>query len=468
MSGDGGVGLRFEPQKDHRQSESRGWTSEDSAARLFSDLVGSLFTAGAKPEIGFLFVLLLPSLAAISSFKNIYIGGVNYLAFVTLLTPLLLVFVMVVKAGLDPSRLRAWPGHRVWLAWLGMIWGSLLWGEVRDGEAFKHAYEMSTPYVFGLAGAMFVRTHRQLTLFFYAILFALIPSLGCVAAWKLGLVEVETFPSGPALDPRPHSMSLLPIAALALAFFPSRIVITVIAWTICLLVSGIEGSRGVTLCILVLPMFHPLFRGLLWKLVAAVGVMLMGLVVFHLPAMQKRLFPEAGSGTISDLFASGQHSMGRLEAWPLVIEKGMDTPLLGHGISSVFHYVPTIWDRMRSVHNEFIGTFYELGLLGLAVYIGAMVYQMVLLRKRMRDAFPANKIALTTVYLALIAFNIMACTDNPMSSNVRFLNPLFLLMGASFCAGRYRGGATSEFDGDRLGGTVEHSVDKTVSRGEKN
>ncbi len=394
----------------------------------------ALFTAGHKPEIGYLLALLLPSIAATASFQHVRFGGINFLTFVTSGIPFTLVMLMIVKAGLDPTRLRIWPGIGAWIVWYGMIWFSLLHGVVRDGDAVKHAFEMSTPILFGLAGAMFIRTEKQLSLLLDAMLFAVVAALGCVAIWKLGFVEVSLFPTGPALDPRPHSMSLLPIAALSIAMVPTRMVIPVVVWTLCLLISGIEGSRGVTLCILVLPLFHPTFRGIHWKALAAVMVVVMALIVFHLPPMQARLFPDTGSGTISDLFTSKQSGMGRFEAWPKIFEKATETPILGHGVSSAFHYVPLVWTKMRSPHNEFIGMFYEFGLVGLSIYVSVFVYQIVLIRKKIRESTGVRVIALAAVFLSFIAFNFMACTDNPLSSNVRFLNPVFLLMGAAFCA----------------------------------
>ncbi len=415
-------------------------TSASAASSATHTRRQNLFAQG-KPEIGLLLALTVPTVAATSSIKELTFGGINYQLVLTLGTPLVMFFVVLVKAGLSPVRLRTWSGHQLWLAWIALIWCSLVWG-IKDSGAIKHAFEMSTPYLFALAGAMFVRDHRQLQLLFVAMLVGLMASMACVGAWKVGLIDAGDFSSGIALDPRPHSMSLLPIAALGMALVARNWMFGIAVWAVCLLISGIEGSRGVALCLLVLPLFHPIIRGLHWRVSIAVVVLLMGLAVFYLPPMQERLFPDSGSGTIADLLQSKQSGMGRFEAWPQVYERVWDAPVLGHGVSSVFHYVPTIWDRMRSPHNEFLCVSYEFGMVGLCLYVTVMIGQMWIVRSTLLQSQGNVRIALTTVYLSLIAFNIMACTDNPLSSNVRFLNPVFLLMGATLAI------ATSSRRGD--------------------
>ena len=388
-----------------------------------------------EPELGLLFLLCMPMLAAVSSFKDVYIGGMNYQVPITLFTPLCILALVLAKACFAPVRLCTWPGHTAWLLWFGLVWCSLFWCQDLKTENIKHAFEMSTPYLFGLAGAMFIQRERELRWLMNAMVLSLIPTTLCTMTYLFGIVDGGEFTVGPALDLRPHSMSLLPIAALAIACLPESWALPILFWSVCLLLSAAEGSRGVTLAILVLPMFHPGYKGLKWRLLLLIIILIMGLIVFYLPAMQQRLFPETGSGSISDLFTSKQSGMGRFEAWPLIFEKALEAPILGHGVASAFDYVPTIWDRMRSPHNEFLCIGYEFGLVGLLIYLFVMRYQMKYLTLGLKTSKGPIRVALATVYLGLIAFNIMALTDNPLSSNVRFLNPLFLVLGAAYsCA----------------------------------
>ncbi len=386
-----------------------------------------------KPELGYLFALLVPLLAAISSFRDLYLGGINYLAGLSLFAPLVLSGLILVKAGLAPERLRFWSGCWLWPLWYGVIWLSLLWLEGIDQDAIKFAFELSTPFIYGLAGAMFVRTRSQMSWLLYCYCGSILIAFLCVATWKIGLVEFGTgvVTSGMALDGRPHSMSLLPLAALAVALFPRHILLSIVLWISCLLVSGIEGSRGTTLCMLVLPVFHPHVGGLLWRFLSLTLAFTMALGVFYLPAMQERLFPKTGQGTIAELFDTKVSGTGRFDVWPLVLERALEKPWLGHGVSSAARYIPTVWQKMESPHNEFLRIGYEFGVLGLVTFIVVIILQMTLLARKVKWlAYPFDMTA-SAVFLSFVAFVLLCLTDNPLSSNVRLLNPVFLLLGAA-------------------------------------
>ncbi len=382
-------------------------------------------------EFGVLFALLVPPIAMLCSFDEIRIGPANYLAVMTVGLPAVAAGLLLIKAGLDPSRLRFWPGHWSWLIWLFPVWGSLLWTEAAIFPAVKCASEYSTPYLFGLLGAMFVRTEATLRLLLYSFLFAIVPAGFCVLLWLGGVVECGEFVTGPALAARPHSMSLLPVAAVALAFLGTDIRPALVVWSASIVICGLEGSRGAALCILVLPLFHPGVRGILWRGAAIVLMMIMAYAVFLLPPMQRRLFPKTGSGTISDLLNSKASGTGRFDAWPLVYEQILDRPFFGHGIESARFYIPTIWPRMESPHNELLRVGYETGLWGVTVFVAVFVGHVFWLRSLAKRASGTTSIALSACFLSFFGFMMLALTDNPLASNVRLLNPVFCLMGAA-------------------------------------
>ncbi len=396
----------------------------------------ALFAKGEKPELGFLFAMLVPLMSAISSFRDLYIGGLNYLAFLTLFVPLLLCLLILVKAGLAPERLRLWPGGALWLVWYGVVWLSLTWLDGLDEDAIKFAFELSTPFLYGLGGAMFVRSRGQMSILLYAFSASVIVAFGCIALWKLGLVQfgTGTITSGMALDGRPHSMSLLLPAAVAVAMYPKRITICITVWGSCLLVSAIEGSRGASLCMLVLPVFHPKIGGLLWRFASLGLAMIMAYGVFLLPAMQQRLFPQTGEGTIADLFNNKVSGTGRFDVWPLVLERVFERPWLGHGVSSAARYIPTVWPKMESPHNEFLRISYEMGTVGLVVFCFVLIWQMGLILRHVRRLTDPFDVAAIAVFLCFVGFIFMCMTDNPLSSNLRLLNPAFLLLGSAMAA----------------------------------
>lgn len=419
-------------------------TAVDKSKPTITDsLVGS-----SRPELGFLAVLAVPLIASLASFKDIELAGVNYLAVLTLGLPLAVAVLLIVKAGLAPQRIRFWAGHRVWLVWYAIVWSSILWTEASKSEALKFAFELSTPYIFGLAGALFIQNQQQLKCLLIAFLLAVVSAFGAIVAWKVGLIDLGSFSSGAAIDARPHSMSLIPVAAIAIAFFPQRVLIAASVWGACLLISALEGSRGATMCMLVLPLFHPIYKGILWRVFAVVFLTAMAFAVFSLPAMQSRLFPQTGSGTLTELLTSKSTGTGRFDAWPLILEKAWERPLAGHGVASAFDYVPTIWNRMDSPHNELLRVGYEFGWLGLIALGTAFVVQLWYLKRSIRDGSSVQRIAFGAVYLSLIGFLMMGTTDNPVSSNIRYLNPVFVVLGAALAVGQ--GAATKSKDAHEL------------------
>ena len=68
--------------------------------------------------------------------------------------------------------------------------------------------------------------------------------------------------------------------------------------------------------------------------------------------------------------------MGGSEAWPLIYKEAATRPVLGHGIGASYAFVPTVWYGMNHVHNEFLRIFFELGLVGLTIFVVALVSQL--------------------------------------------------------------------------------------------
>ncbi len=194
----------------------------------------------------------------------------------------------------------------------------------------KHAFEMSTPYIFGLAGAIFVQSEKELKWLLNAIVFALIPSFACVLLWQIGAIQggeilrrssvgSETAFDEPATDrsfgdrlPPAHPGSYRSFFGVpAFSYRRSKGVVEsrFASWSCRCSILAIRGWMEIAVRVL---------------------IVCMALVVFYLPAMQERLFPETGSGTLFDLFRSKQSGMGRFEAWPLIYEKALEAPVLGH------------------------------------------------------------------------------------------------------------------------------------------
>jgi O-antigen ligase len=189
-----------------------------------------------------------------------------------------------------------------------------------------------------------------------------------------------------------------------------------------------------------MPLFHPLIRGLRWRLLVLAGIAGLGLALFHTQSFQERFF-HSGHGTLGDLLRGDFSSTGRFDAWPYIWEEALRRPVLGHGVGSAYDFVPTVWSGMNHVHNEYLRLVYEVGFVGLAVFLTVVVWQGGSLRRRLRDSNGAARSALAAAFLGLSYFLMTAATGNPLPSNVWLMDPWFVLMGAAYGAAALTGPA---------------------------
>jgi O-antigen ligase len=217
-----------------------------------------------------------------------------------------------------------------------------------------------------------------------------------------------------------------------LAFFPRQKMLALAGWAACLLVATLTSSRMATLALLVVPIFHPHFRRRTWwKGIAAALFAALGLIVFNTPVFQEHFF-ESGTGSVSDLFSGDFKDLGRFEAWSLMWDKAWQKPWLGRGMGSAFNFVPTIWEDMHQIHNDYLRIFYELGAVGLLLFAAVALWLIIALRRLSKSMTNESaRIAFTGAYLGFIAMLVTCMTDNTLLYNTFYTNPMFALLGAA-------------------------------------
>jgi O-antigen ligase len=234
------------------------------------------------------------------------------------------------------------------------------------------------------------------------------------------------------LKPTLRSLSLT--AALAgcvfMARFPARIVGPLLGWGFGILLTIVTGSRMATFTMLLIPVLHPLYRTHVWRVVLLLGIVGLGLGIFHTPTFQKRFFWE-GSGTLADVAEGNFLSFGRFESWPDIWDEAWKQPWLGHGAGSAYDFVPTVWENMHHVHNDYLRVGFEGGLVGVALFLGVMVWQLYDLRRRIQQSQGMVRTAFAAAWLGFLVFMISAITDNTLSYNLWYMNPLFAVLGAA-------------------------------------
>jgi O-antigen ligase len=384
-------------------------------------------------HLGFLYVLGVPLGAGLATVEGLAIAGVNY-------TGLLWAFFLVVGAILVLWEKASPDGNSIefpvgpWLLWFGFLWLSLSWCENVGPRNIQDAVQISMPLVVGIAGSLFVRSEAQLQWLLGAFVPAVLLLSLCPLVARVGLLS--------ALGLRPTDRALGLTAALCgcvfMANFPARVFGPLLGWAFCLLLTVVTGSRMATLVLLLVPALVPWYGSQLWRILVILIIVGLGLALFHTPIFQERFFHE-GSGTLADVLEGDFLSFGRFEAWPDIWDEAWRRPYLGAGVGSAYDFVPTVWDGMNHVHNDYLRVGFEVGVVGLAVFLLVLLWQVCDLWARIHRSRGVVRTAFAAAWLGLLVFVIAAFTDNPLGYNLWYTNPLFAVLGAAYGADVRRG-----------------------------
>ncbi|WP_442511041.1 O-antigen ligase family protein [Novipirellula sp. SH528] len=380
-----------------------------------------------QPRLGYLYVLSLPICAAIATPRGLEIAGQNYTGWLWLGLLVLGVLLMLIdKAIFGDQRWVRFPVIP-WVAFFGFNWISLLWADDFGSRNIQDAMQVSMPLIAGAAASMFIETNAQLRTLQRIFLFSMLPLLVSLIIWRLDLMPSLDFDTGM----RPLGLTVGLVGCVMLAMAPPRYLFAFAGWGASLAICFASGGRTVTLSILALPMLHPRMGTKLGRVALCAVMLVLAVAVFHSETFQQRFF-YSGHGTLEDLMAGDVRGSGRFDAWPKIFDHAMLTPWLGHGIGSAYDYVAIVWPGMNHVQNDYLRVFYETGVVGFTIFVFVAIWQTISLFLRVRSSTGLVQQTYLAAWLGWLLFLINATTGNPISYNLWFMNPLFVLMGAAY------------------------------------
>ena len=382
--------------------------------------------------MGFFYVLSVPIAAGLGAINIDEILGFSYTGWMwaaSLIVGILLV--QVDMALVRPLRV-AFP-CAPWLLWFGFVWLSLLWSADAGRQNLQEAIQISMPLLVGMASSMFVTSEAQLKTLLRVIRLTLV-----LSGVSLVLM-LMTEPPGNDGGDRVLAMTAALIGCVFIAGSPRQRLVPLLGWAACLAMTVLTGSRMATVALLVVPVLHPLYGRVLRGAIVA-GVLAIAAILFHMPVFQERFF-SSGYGTLEQLFAGEVNLLGsgRFAAWPMILDEAWRHPVVGAGVGSAHVFVPTLWPEMHQVHNDYLRIGFELGIVGLGLFLGVMAWQMLDVTRQIGESDGYTQWAFVASFLGLMLFLIMAITDNPILYNLWFMNPLFAVMGAAYGVARNRG-----------------------------
>lgn len=386
-----------------------------------------------RTTLGLRYLMAVPLAAGVAHLGIPDIGGFSYTGFLWLFF-LITGTMLIVAAKSLPGEHRIYFPLKVWLIWVGYLWLSLFWCEGVGPRNIQDAIQISMPILVGAAGSLFVQSADQLDRLLRVFgPLALLLGLTVLSAHS-GLLEAV----GLMANPRVLGLTAALAGCVLMSRFPERRLAPLSSWMVCIALAGLDGSRMATFALLLIPILHPLFRSRLARGTMIATVAGLGIGLFYTPIFQERFFYE-GSGTLTDLAEGDFLSFGRYETWPDILDEAWRRPGLGHGVGTTYDFVPTVWQDMHHVHNDYLRVGFELGLVGLAIFVCVLLWQLNDLRSRIKHSRGVVRAAFAASWLGLLVFMITAATDNTLGYNVWYMNPLFAVLGAAYGAAGHEG-----------------------------
>ena len=276
------------------------------------------------------------------------------------------VFLLLLEKGLRSSNHVYLPlAH--WLVWLTLVGTSFLWIEAPALPQIREAVQLAMPVMVGILAGLFVRTRERLEQLFHAFYYS-VPILWAIAVLWACTDFDESIRTDIYIEKRALAISAVVVGGIYMAGIRRERLRGWIGWGLCLGVTVVTGSRTASLAMLLLPLLNPVVRNFWRKTAVLVTIALIGLGLYLTPIFQERFFGGTSYGTVQGEFDSA----GRFDAWPLILEEALRYPWFGHGIGTVQRFVPEVWPGVPHPHNDYLRVGYELGVVGLTLFLVAL------------------------------------------------------------------------------------------------
>jgi len=395
-------------------------------------------------RLGFLYVLSIPIGAGIGAARGVQIAGFNYTGWLWLGYLAAGILVLMTERVLTfPHRKIAFP-YGPWLPWAAFVWLSILWLRDPVGVGLQDAMQVTMPILCAVVASIFITTERQIQLLVRSFMVTIGLLYVTVLMARVGGFDDVDWSTAM----RPLGMTAALISAICLAQ-PWKARWRYLGWGLCLLVGLLTQARIITVSMILLPLLNPVAKGMFKRIALATSMVVLSIGVFYTPAFQARFF-YTGSGTLTDVVQGKVDTSGRFEAWPYVWEEAWHHPIQGSGIGSTHAFISHIWDDVNLVHCDFLRVGFELGLVGLALFLLVFSWQTWDLWRGTRTTSGWTRAAFGGSLLGMIVFWINAATDNPLGYNLWYMDPLFALIGAAYGVARADTLADSAANGGHL------------------
>lgn len=328
----------------------------------------------------------------------------------------------------------------IWTPWFGLVIGYLLFAEAE--HALQRSVMLLAPMVVGMAVSK--AAIGELELFRIESALDKVSTAFFVAIFvNSGLALTGVLPEVTGLAPQATT------AAVFSTFFAAKYALgnkrAAIKWMAFAFVPVIAVTRmGIVAAGLTLPLtFAPLSY---WKrIVILIGIAAIGLVVFNTERIQNKMF-DSGEGTVLDMNLDNPNfnTSGRTFIREEMEQEIEDSPWFGFGANASEQFVSEWTDGLLAhPHNDYLRLVFDYGYVGLFVFLGCMILQILHAVRAGYRGVGASRLFLIVGAGAFVPFAMFMGTDNIILYAPFFGNLHFMILGAGYAALANKNGAVN-------------------------
>ena len=289
------------------------------------------------------------------------------------------------------------------------------------------------PLVIGIVASIYMRSTKQLKTLTVTFEYSLIILFAIFIILQYELLKPfgQLFPLTRAM-----ALTVCLMGCVFISKLPVQKSRSIIFWCVSLSFVFLSKSRMATLALLLLWIVSPWHFRIRTRVISALMIILLSIGIFYTPSFQVRFFGEDG-GTLSDLIRGDFVSTGRFEAWPVIWDEAQKQLIRGAGIGQSAKFVQGIWSGIDKPHNDYLRIIFELGFIGLVIFISTIGIQVYDIRTKIFQITGESRFAFIASYLGFFVLLLVSITDNPITYNVWFTNPLFAVLGSAYGVAAY-------------------------------
>ncbi|MDP3705756.1 MAG: O-antigen ligase family protein [Legionellaceae bacterium] len=212
-----------------------------------------------------------------------------------------------------------------------------------------------------------------------------------------------------------------------------------------------------TVLAVMLLVFPTAFAPISWikRLLAIATISMLGVWIFYLPQIQHKMF-YSGYGDLTDIFTTQDFATtGRSSLWEVLFSEAQTKHWMGHGIGGA-ETAARYLTGLAYPHNDWLLTYYDLGLLGVAIFL---LSNVMMLKHGYSASKKSNQVDTKFLFCAGISmflpFMLVMWTDNVMVYSPFFGNLQYSILGFAYGALRKgRGSRANLYQG--LQGHANH------------